>query len=811
MTVELHLKQQSSWISRGIAFGAFALVLGSPLVLGFIPVGQSRTGLLIPSSGKLKQDSWRHLTYFIGERKKHNINKKIMASRENSVNNFLSESAKEYNKSNASLVENRNASLIILPDSLCLNNQYPNSTLDYNTTQDENVQKHLQAALISSSRSIKNPVELIEECLKNKRTFGNISLREQPPIAELRCKVVAVGDRKLPDRLSPFLPKSVRDGKVLKYLDAIYHAIANDESSHLRYYDIICSSKDQYGRNLNHLLKRAEYNESQLVAVLKQALGDAGYVLLGQRDLDLCEALNTGYLLRLSIVPDVHGLDSELGKIFFGSHSESVQQIGVEALQGFDKDENDMAYDSNVLPFDGKVLIFRRGYSSEVTEGRLLIPKIDYLQAVLVQRSMTFVVEGIAKIERECSLSISKTIVSARRSVQAVIVNFLFQLPKRSLLRKYYSHKKRILSERARSKCKLEMIQRQNTFKLARYRANAPPFIGTSSLSDLTSFLACPIQGDDGLEVSCEYDLSRGLNHSSTRLLERVSIGDIVDFSSQVGKRRLLRSFLSKSQLVEPTFEEVVVIWRPTLSKRADQKIKKSYQFPRLLYDMAEIFAVEDQLPKKPESEPQTDTMPLEIRVFKNVQMSNLPAVMPKTRLVFRPADAFLFDAISVFTLLAVLASQKFDNPKFDLIAIVSVILWLLRTFFRYSNKLARYELVVKKFLTSKLAQRGAGALKYVINEGGYQRAVQAALLYEWIKDNRISSKKSVVMNSSRGIQDSLSLNYSVDIDVSRAYNDLVDLGLLRNENESDKFYVEDDVGAIYTLRKKWVSIFDNL
>jgi len=226
---------------------------------------------------------------------------------------------------------------------------------------------------------------------------------------------------------------------------------------------------------------------------------------------------------------------------------------------------------------------------------------------------------------------------------------------------------------------------------------------------------------------------------------------------------------------------------------------------------MAEIFAVEDQLPKKPESEPQTDTMPLEIRVFKNVQMSNLPAVMPKTRLVFRPADAFLFDAISVFTLLAVLASQKFDNPKFDLIAIVSVILWLLRTFFRYSNKLARYELVVKKFLTSKLAQRGAGALKYVINEGGYQRAVQAALLYEWIKDNRISSKKSVVMNSSRGIQDSLSLNYSVDIDVSRAYNDLVDLGLLRNENESDKFYVEDDVGAIYTLRKKWVSIFDNL
>jgi hypothetical protein len=36
--------------------------------------------------------------------------------------------------------------------------------------------------------------------------------------------------------------------------------------------------------------------------------------------------------------------------------------------------------------FDGSVLVFWRGYSREVTRGRLLLPKIDYLQASLVQR-----------------------------------------------------------------------------------------------------------------------------------------------------------------------------------------------------------------------------------------------------------------------------------------------------------------------------------------------------------------------------------------------------------------------------------------
>lgn len=73
--------------------------------------------------------------------------------------------------------------------------------------------------------------------------------------------------------------------------------------------------------------------------------------------------------------------------------------------------------------------------------------------------------------------------------------------------------------------------------------------------------------------------------------------------------------------------------------------------------------------------------------------MANIFAVMPKTRLVFRPADALRIDFISGASFLAVLAQLRFDNPRLDLLALISVSFWILRTFFRYSNILARYDL----------------------------------------------------------------------------------------------------------------------
>ena len=70
---------------------------------------------------------------------------------------------------------------------------------------------------------------------------------------------------------------------------------------------------------------------------------------------------------------------------------------------------------------------------------------------------------------------------------------------------------------------------------------------------------------------------------------------------------------------------------------------------PNWLYDAAKIFEMEDRLPK-PNTEKQrtnkyakedldNNPMPLEIKAFCDVPMANIPAVLPKTKLIFRPAD----------------------------------------------------------------------------------------------------------------------------------------------------------------------------
>ena len=94
------------------------------------------------------------------------------------------------------------------------------------------------------------------------------------------------------------------------------------------------------------------------------------------RDLQLCEALNAGYLLRLSLAPDLKNLDKTMRKEFMGDDSPGASLLS------------------------GKVVMFRRGYGTEITEDRrLIIPKLDYLQASLVQRNAAVVSDKLADIQ----------------------------------------------------------------------------------------------------------------------------------------------------------------------------------------------------------------------------------------------------------------------------------------------------------------------------------------------------------------------------------------------------------------------------
>lgn len=262
---------------------------------------------------------------------------------------------------------------------------------------------------------------------------------------------------------------------------------------------------------------------------------------------------------------------------------------------------------------------------------------------------------------------------------------------------------------------------------------------------------------------------------------------------------------------------------------------------------IAELFDVEDSLPSLPFTrQPQEveeknavesagrnechKLLPIEIRIFKGVQMSNLPAVFPQTKLIFRPADAFVNDLITILTFLAVLASLKFESPKYDVIALVSFVTWLTRTLLRYRNTFARYDLLVKKFVTSKLTFRGSGALKYVISEAGQQRAVRAGLIYNWMlnytassvfsatkaKDSTaeypqiIISENDITSHANVGINELV--GETIDIDMVEALRDLEDVKLIERCTDpiNSSYIVNRNVTALTSLKERWIDLFDS-
>ena len=89
----------------------------------------------------------------------------------------------------------------------------------------------------------------------------------------------------------------------------------------------------------------------------------AGFRPFDARDQQLSSALNAGYLLRLSIEPALAMANASFAASF-------PQSDGGEPL------------------YEGRVLMYHRGYTTERSRGRLLLPKIDYLQAAVVQRAV---------------------------------------------------------------------------------------------------------------------------------------------------------------------------------------------------------------------------------------------------------------------------------------------------------------------------------------------------------------------------------------------------------------------------------------
>ena len=338
--------------------------------------------------------------------------------------------------------------------------------------------------------------------------------------------------------------------QLLGKIDSLFHASshANNKNivDHFRQSHFNPSGDENITNGVNSV------PHVKLLSAVRKGLEDSGFVLLKKIDLDLCEKLNAGYLLSLPISPDLKDLDPSLGKDFY---PEMYPNNSISSVVN-EQNKNQ----SQSLLFDGNVLIFRRGYSQEITRGFLVLSKLDYLQSSLVQRSIgqverrveNFLIYWGNTIKQESKTTLKKTMSKA------------FDIKN--------GNKTNITSERDNKEIKYA----NKNLKLGRY-GGIVPSISTRDMKDaLDPYLVNEVEYQvDGQNLTFDYNQSMlysnlsnnfnfqddEMNFTPSQLLRRVSIANLVDFFSIGGRRRLAKSLFSESELVEPTYEEVSIIF----------------------------------------------------------------------------------------------------------------------------------------------------------------------------------------------------------------------------------------------------------
>mmetsp|Transcript_16138 Transcript_16138/g.35633 ORF Transcript_16138/g.35633 Transcript_16138/m.35633 type:complete len:612 (-) Transcript_16138:61-1896(-) len=544
-----------------------------------------------------------------------------------------------------------------------------------------------------------------------------------------------------------------------------------------------------FGVESQKCFKNIYDEDERLVKLLNQSLTDGGFKLMDQRDLDLCSAMNSEYLLRLSLLPDLKGLEP-IGEEFFGNGTQE-----------------------SLIFEGGKVLVFRRGHSQEVSNGRLLLPKLDYLQASLVQRTSSALLKPLGRLERKLEREIytlaekmSDWIQTSYEEILQFCRSFILEMIENFGLTENDFVMDRVQANEFLNNSKIPPklnstvevaetflergVRRSRLLKLSRYRTSSSAIV-----SELDDALEPFLLRQDG---TCRYDDELGIAGPKA-LLQRVSIQNTVDVLSGKGRRELIRNYFKPSTLVEPSYEEVLVLWRPSR-----QKPKRQVKPPKWMYEVADIFDVADRLPNRTSSAVVEDhgPLPLEIRAYTDVPLANIGAVLPKTKLIFRPQDAVVFDLVSLVSFFAVAGSLRFDSPKLDIIAVASLSFFALRTFFRYSNKLARYDLLVNRFLTGKITHRNEGALKYVVSEANSNRALRAMVLRDWLSSTSVVKLNNQTQTSEEAALHINKLHGSnstwIDVDVTSGICDLESLGLI------DRLGVKSEQESQTVLKQIW-------
>ena len=191
------------------------------------------------------------------------------------------------------------------------------------------------------------------------------------------------------------------------------------------------------------------------------------------------------------------------------------------------------------------------------------------------------------------------------------------------------------------------------------------------------------------------------------KMLERVSMRDIWRPASKSAcggnpwKRTQVAFsiFFSRSTLQEPAFQELVLLYNQSGTDQEESG--------------------------------------LQLHTYTKIPLPDLKVVFPSKKLSFRLIDTVRLDLATLAGLFAFLVSHKFDDllssPSafaLDLIASVSLIVYVARVALGYKQTADRYQLLVNKTLYEKTLASGFGVAHFLLDASEEQQFKGAILVY---------------------------------------------------------------------------------
>lgn len=275
------------------------------------------------------------------------------------------------------------------------------------------------------------------------------------------------------------------------------------------------------------------------------------------------------------------------------------------------------------------------------------------------------------------------------------------------------------------------------------------------------------------------------------KMLARVSMRDIWRPASKevCGNnpwkqiRAAFSVFFSRSTLQEPAYQELVLLYNKSKSEQED----------------------DDGWPS------------LQLHTYRKIPVPDLKVVFPNKKLSFRLIDTVRLDLASIAGLVAFLVSHKFDDllssPSafiLDLIASVSLIIYVTRVTLGYKQTADRYQLLVNKALYEKTLASGFGVVHFLLDASEDQLFKGAILVYTLLLlegRSQSMSNREIAKLCERYLYNNF--KEQVEMPMHEIMGILVRLGLVEEDSTDSCTYVSalPDGKAVAALKQQWLSL----